>query len=69
MFSKIFALVSKFGGLSIAGLGINTGNARETVGGLALTIATHLIDSVWNSQRGNHPTGGNPSKPEGEVLS
>lgn len=52
--SSLLSALAKAGGLSIAGLGINNSNLRDTIGGITLASVFHLIDSIWNSAKGEH---------------
>lgn len=54
--SNLFAAATKLGSLAVSALGVNTHNVTEMSIGSAVAVAVHLIDSIWNSPKGEKPS-------------
>lgn len=54
--SQLYSFVCKFGGAGLAGYGVNTHNLSTMTVGAAVAAFVHLVDSVFNSSPGQHPT-------------
>ena len=54
--NKVFAVLSKLGGLALVAFGAEINSVKDMTVGAAGTALVHWIDSVWNSPKGTPPT-------------
>lgn len=53
---RLFTVASKLGGLGLAAYGTDVNNIKTMTVGAAVAAVVHLIDSIFNSPKGSHPS-------------